>query len=424
MPRSRSGAWRKSSRASSPRRRSPSAARSRIASISAVARRVRRRSSSTRSHRRGSISPAPVPGTVSSLKGAPHWHRGRRHTLPFERIAEADRAPARSQAELLDLPEEELEPAPLLGPEVVVDVRLQVRLNRLGRELQPHARLHGDRRDIGHPDPARLEERPNAVRHGHAPPPRPHGEDERQAREGAPLRRQIQNEESRGIGRQRRVAYQEGRVVVAQHLPEGRWLLRIPRVAHPLVPQDRLQKSARGARVRIEGHAPDRLHRDERDQDDRAHAALRGDAELRQELHARQTQVFDRRDQADVRLPRAQKIRNAARGHLPDPEDAPIRSSQEAPGERLGIDEWDRSDSYFFHRIALTLAGRGTFKGGAFYQNGPGSQSAGTSRQPRSARRAAARAPPRAPPPTSPRPILGPWSAPQPPPLAPVPPLV
>src|SRR5207249_6112674 len=127
-----------------------------------------------------------------------------------------------------------------------------------------------------------------------------------------------------------------------------------------------------------------------RDQDDRAHAALRGDAELRQELHARQTQVFDRRDQADVRLPRAQKIRNSARGHLPDPEDAPIRSSQEAPGERLGIDEWDRSDSYFFHRIALTLAGRGTFKGGAFYQNAPGSQSAGTLTLPASTRRAAA----------------------------------
>src|SRR5207247_6406011 len=136
----------------------------------------------------------------------------------------------------------------------------------------------------------------------------------------------------------------------------------------------------------------------------RAHAELRGDAELRQELHARQTQVFDRRDQADVRLPRAQKIRNSARGHLPDPEDAPIRSSQEAPGERLGIDEWDRSDSYFFHRIALTLAGRGTFKGWAFYQNAPGSQSAGTSSQPRSARRAAAHRASCSPPPGPPGP--------------------
>jgi len=239
-----------------------------------------------------------------------------------------------------------------------MDVRLQVRLDRFGRDLQRRAGLQGDRGDIGHSDAPRLEERTNAVRHGDARAHGPHGEHERQPGEREPLRRQVGDEQSRGVGGQRGVADQKGGVVLAQHVLERGGLLGIAHVAQPLVPQDDLEKRDRGARVGVESHAPDRLDRHDRGEVDRADAALRGDAQLRKELHSRKGQVLDRRNQTDVRLARAQQIGNAAGCRVPDAEDASIRSSQEAPGERLGIDVGNRGDSYLFHRIAMTF-GRG-----------------------------------------------------------------
>src|SRR5439155_3934900 len=126
----------------------------------------------------------------------------------------------------------------------------------------------------------------------------------------------------------------------------------------------------------VERDAADPLERDTRRQVDRAHATLRGDAEMRQELRPRKAQVLDRRDQSDVRLLLAEKDRNAGGGCLPQPEYATVGPAREPPRERPGVDERDRGDSQVFHRVAMTFAGAGQIQGGAFYQKPSGSQSA------------------------------------------------
>ena len=183
--------------------------------------------------------------------------------------------------------------------------------------------------------------------------------------------------QTRDVGRQRRVADEERGVVLQQHLAQHRSVLVVADVVKTPATQEDLQKGGRSAGVRVERHAADLLEGDARHQDHRADPALAGDADLGQELDPRQPQVFDRRDESDVHLVRAQQIRDPGRRDLRHLEDSFVWTSQEPPGERLGVDERNRCDAHVVHGVANTSTeAAGRRQGASFYQMAGGSQRA------------------------------------------------
>ena len=224
--------------------------------------------------------------------------------------------------------------------EVVVEAFDQVGGEKAGGEARPVRRLGDDAVDLPPAEVPRPEER---VR-GDAGPDRPDREYEREAGQRPPFLRQVADVEARQIGSQRRVADQEGGVVVGQHLREvGRRHVELGDLSVPIGEEDP-GHGGRRARGDVEGDGPHLIERALRREEDAPDPLPGGDAEAPDDPEARDPGRLDGGDHPGVDLSPLQTVGTGG-GNVGDRLDPLDGTLEEPPGERPGVDEVDERDA-------------------------------------------------------------------------------
>src|SRR5579863_7609247 len=174
---------------------------------------------------------------------------------------------------------------------------------------------------------------------------RPYREGERQPGQGVPFGGQIMDPVALAVHPQRGIADQQRGVGLRQHPLRIRALVTVLGLdVEALAHQDAQQRGG-GPAVLVERHLADLARRAARDHQHAAHLVVCGDAQIGQHLEARDPLHLDGRDQTDVEIALAEQPGHQRRRMVAGREEIRMVPLEEAPGQRLAVEEVDDADA-------------------------------------------------------------------------------